>query len=57
MGAENYNLLNSLPFEKCILLGYYAQSSGNSVRTFQDNLYFHFSEVKFTYRFCLHGTS
>jgi len=40
MGAENYNLLNSLPLENCVLLGYYAQSSGNTIRTSRDNLSF-----------------
>ena len=40
MGAENYNLLNSLPLENCVLLGYCAQSSGNAIRTFRGNLSF-----------------
>ena len=57
MGAENYNLLNSLPLENFILLGSYAQSSGNSIRTFRDNLSFPSSEVKFTYNSHLQRTS
>jgi len=57
MGAENYKLLNSLPLENCILLGYYAQSTGNSIRTFRDNVSFPSSEVKFPYSSRLQGTS
>ena len=35
-----------IQLENCALLGHYAASSGNLLRTFQDNLSFQFSEAK-----------
>jgi len=35
-----------IPLENCALLGHYTASSGNLLRTFQDNLSFQFSELK-----------
>jgi hypothetical protein len=46
MGAETYNLLNALQLENYIALGYYAESSGNSLGTFRDNLSFPSSRDK-----------
>ena len=40
------NLLSKRYFENCALLGYYAESSGKFLPTFQDNLSVQFSRVR-----------